>query len=50
MSGNSTIPWPTAIKAPEILLFAAFLSVAANNGPGIKTPESEMRMTEVKNK
>jgi len=32
------------------LLLVAFLSVTANNGPGISTPESEISKTENKNK
>ena len=50
MRGNSTIPWPMAIKAPATLLLAAFLNVIANSGPGMRTPEREMSMTETKNK
>ena len=44
------MPWPTAIKAPENLLFAALLIVTANNGPDIRTPESEISISEAKNK
>jgi hypothetical protein len=50
INGNSTIPCPTAINAPENLLFAAFFIVTANKGPGIRTPESEISRTEAKNK
>jgi hypothetical protein len=50
INGNSIIPWPTAINAPAVLRLEAFSIVTANNGPGINTPENEIRMTEAKNK
>jgi hypothetical protein len=37
-------------KAPAFLFFVAFLMVTANNGPGIRTPDKEISITEARNK
>jgi hypothetical protein len=39
-----------AISNPEVLLFAAFSRVTANNGPGKNTPERDISTTEAKNR
>jgi hypothetical protein len=38
------------MSTPVILPSKPFATVAANNGPGVITPENDMKTTDVKNK
>lgn len=45
--GNSTIVWPMAIFTPDLMpSFRPKTTFAANNGPGVITPDAEIIITD----
>jgi hypothetical protein len=50
IKGNSITPCPKEIKIPAILSLNDFAIVTANRGPGVITPDKDMKITDVRNK
>lgn len=45
IKGSSTNAWPKVMLSPAFLSLYPWATVAAKTGPGMSTPESEMKTT-----
>jgi hypothetical protein len=50
IKGNSITPCPKEISTPATFPSNPFVTVTANKGPVVITPENDMKITDVRNK